>query len=127
LDDAYLLFRSLNSRGLALNELDIIRAELVGTTDHYEPELAEQIAQCWDHIQSEIGHDEFFTYVKTIISLVAPQAADNELRHLVRAILRVPATAVAFKRYLTFFLVSYEGLDNATLDFGPSSDGEQFV
>jgi hypothetical protein len=121
LDDAYLLFRSLNSRGQALNELDIIRAELMGTTDHYEPQLAEQIAQCWDQIQSEIGHDEFFTYVKTIISLVAPQAADNELRHLIRAILRVPSTAVAFRKYLTFFLVSYEGLDNATLDFGPSS------
>ncbi len=30
LDDAYVLFRSLNSRGLPLNELDIIRAELVG-------------------------------------------------------------------------------------------------
>ena len=30
LDDAYILFRSLNSRGLALNDLDIIRAELVG-------------------------------------------------------------------------------------------------
>jgi hypothetical protein len=32
LDDAYVLFRSLNSRGLPLNELDIIRAELVGST-----------------------------------------------------------------------------------------------
>jgi len=121
LDDAYILFRSFNSRGLALNDLDIIRAELVGTTDDYEPQLAEQIAQCWDHIQSEIGHDEFFTYVKTIIFLVAPQSRETELRHSVRAILRVPSTAVKFKQCLTFFLAAYDGLDNANLDFGPSS------
>ena len=121
LDDAYILFRSLNSRGLALNDLDIIRAELVGSTDHYQPELAEQIALAWDHIQSEIGHGEFFVYVKTIISLVAPQCAETELRDLIRAILRVPTTAVKFKQCLTSFLFAYEGLDDATLEFGPSS------
>jgi hypothetical protein len=64
LDDAYVLFRSFNSRGLPLNELDIIRAELVGTTDDYDPQLAHQVAQCWDNIHSEIGHDEFF-YLRT--------------------------------------------------------------
>jgi uncharacterized protein DUF262 len=58
LDDAYILFRSFNSRGMPLNELDIIRAELVGSTD-YDPKLAEEIAECWDHIQLEIGHDGF--------------------------------------------------------------------
>jgi uncharacterized protein with ParB-like and HNH nuclease domain len=35
LDDAYVLFRSLNSRGLPLNELDIVRAELIGA--NYDP------------------------------------------------------------------------------------------
>lgn len=48
LDEAYILFRSFNSRGMPLNELDIIRAELVGSTE-YDPKLAEEIAECWDH------------------------------------------------------------------------------
>ena len=62
LDDAYVLFRSLNSRGLPLNELDIVRAELVGA--NYEPQLAASIAECWDSIQAESGHNEFLTYVR---------------------------------------------------------------
>jgi hypothetical protein len=77
------LFRSLNSRGLPLNELDIIRAELVGSTT-YDPSLAEEIADCWDEIQAEIGHDEFLKYVRTVISLIRTSAADADLRDVLR-------------------------------------------
>ena len=119
LDDAYVLFRSLNSRGLPLNELDIIRAELVGA--NYDPELAQSIANCWDEIQSEIGHDEFLTYVRTVISLVRPEATDSDLREIIRDVLRVPQDAVDFRRYLTAFLQSYVGLNSGTLDVGANS------
>ena len=119
LDDAYVLFRSLNSRGLPLNELDIIRAELVGA--NYDPELAQSIADCWDEIQSEIGHDEFLTYVRTVISLVRPEATDSDLREIIRDVLRVPQDAVDFRRYLTAFLQSYVGLNSGTLQCGANS------
>jgi hypothetical protein len=119
LDDAYVLFRSLNSRGLPLNGLDIIRAELVGA--HYDPPLAASIAECWDSIQAEIGHNEFLTYVRTIISLIRPQALDDDLREVLRELLKDPNAAVDFRRYLTTFLRSYVALDTGTLDFGPNS------
>ena len=119
LDDAYVLFRSLNSRGLPLNELDIVRAELVGA--NYDPDLAESIAECWDQIQSEIGHDEFLTYVRTIISLVRPKVANADLREVLRELLKEPRDAVLFRQYLTSFLTSYVDLDAATLDFGVNS------
>ncbi len=119
LDDAYVLFRSLNSRGLPLNELDIIRAELVGA--NYDPELAQSIANCWDEIQSEIGHDEFLTYVRTVISLVRPEATESDLREIIRDVLRVPQDAVDFRRYLTAFLQSYVGLNSGTLQCGGNS------
>ena len=119
LDDAYVLFRSLNSRGLPLNELDIIRAELVGA--NYDPELAQSIANCWDEIQSEIGHDEFLTYVRTVISLVRPEATESDLREIIRDVLRVPQDAVDFRRYLTAFLQSYVGLNSGTLQCGVNS------
>ena len=121
LDDAYVLFRSFNSRGVPLTELDIIRAELVGVTDGKDPHLAYQIAQCWDQISSEIGHQEFLTYVRTIIKLVAPYTEDTDLRQLLRTVLKVPTTAVEFRESLTFFLVAYEALENADLNFGPTS------
>ena len=92
LDDAYVLFRSLNSRGLPLNELDIVRAELIGA--NYDPDLAESIADCWDNIQSEIGHDEFLTYVRTVISLIKPKATNSDLREVLRELLREPEAAV---------------------------------
>jgi hypothetical protein len=119
LDDAYVLFRSLNSRGLPLNELDIVRAELIGA--NYDPDLAESIADCWDNIQSEIGHDEFLTYVRTIISLIKPKATNSDLREVLRELLKEPEAAVLFRQYLTSFLTSYMHLDKGTLDFGVNS------
>jgi Protein of unknown function DUF262 len=119
LDDAYVLFRSLNSRGLPLNELDIIRAELVGA--NYDPDLAESIAECWDNIQSEIGHDEFLTYVRTVISLVRPSAAISDLREVLRDLVNDPQATVLFRQYLSGFLTSYVALGAATLDFGVNS------
>ena len=119
LDDAYVLFRSLNSRGLPLNELDIVRAELVGA--NYDPQLASSSAECWDSIQAEIGHNEFLTYVRTVISLIRPQALDTDLRAVLRELLKDPSAAVNFRRYLATFLRSYVALDTGTLDFGPNS------
>jgi hypothetical protein len=119
LDDAYVLFRSLNSRGLPLNELDIIRAELIGA--NYDRQLAESIAECWDDIQAEIGHNEFLTYVRTIIALVRPKAANSDLREILRELLKDPQAAVLFRQYLTSFLTSYVTLNSANLDFGVNS------
>ncbi len=116
LDDAYVLFRSLNSRGLPLNELDIIRAELVGAS--YDPQLAESIAECWDTIQSEIDHEQFLVYVRTVISLVRPLAAESDLREVLRELLRDPQAAVRFRQFLTSFLTSYVALDSGDLEFG---------
>jgi Protein of unknown function DUF262/Protein of unknown function (DUF1524) len=120
LDDAYVLFRSLNSRGLPLNELDIIRAELVGSTA-YDPSLAEEIADCWDEIQAEIGHDEFLKYVRTVISLIRTSGADADLRDVLRDLLRDPQAAVRFRQFLTLFLTRYIGLEAGTLEFGANT------
>jgi hypothetical protein len=119
LDDAYVLFRSLNSRGVPLNELDIIRAELIGA--NYDPDLAESLAECWDNIESEIGHEEFLTYVRTVISLVRPNAAASDLREILREVLRDAQATVLFRQYLSGFLESYVDLGAATLDFGINS------
>jgi len=120
LDEAYVLFRSLNSRGLPLNELDVIRAELVGTAA-YDPSLAEEIAHCWDEIQAEIGHDEFLTYVRTIISMLRPSAIDLDLRDVLRELLKDPNATVRFREFLTSFLTSYVDLETGTLEFGINS------
>ena len=116
LDDAYVFFRSLNSRGLPLNELDIVRAELVGAS--YDPQLAESIAECWDTIQSEIDHEQFLVYVRTVISLVRPLAAESDLREVLRELLRDPQAAVRFRQFLTSFLTSYVALNSGDLEFG---------
>ena len=119
LDDAYVLFRSLNSRGLPLNELDIVRAELVGA--NYDPQLATSLAECWDSVESEIGHEKFLSYVRTIVSLVRPHDAETDLREVLRDLLKEPRSAVRFQQFLTSFLTSYEKLDSGTLDFGHNS------
>jgi hypothetical protein len=120
LDEAYILFRSFNSRGMPLNELDIIRAELVGSTE-YDPKLAEEIAECWDHIQLEIGHEGFLVYVRTIASMFYANAHKEELGTIIRRILRNQETGRKFKEFLVRFVAAYSALEDADTDFGESS------
>ena len=113
LDEAYVLFRSFNSRGMPLNELDIIRAELVGSTE-YDPKLAEEIAECWDHIQLEIGHEGFLVYVRTIVAMFYANAHKEELGTVIRRILRNPETGRKFKEFLVRFVAPTPRLKTPT-------------
>jgi uncharacterized protein with ParB-like and HNH nuclease domain len=49
LDDAYILFRSVNSRGQPLSDLDIARAELIGPHVRV-PSDAQRLANYWDDL-----------------------------------------------------------------------------
>ena len=87
----------------------------------YDPSLAEEIADCWDEIQAEIGHDEFLKYVHTVISLIRTSGADADLRDVLRDLLRDPQAAVRFRQFLTLFFSRYIGLEAGTLEFGANT------
>jgi hypothetical protein len=88
LDDAYVLFRSLNSRGLPLNELDVIRTEPSGrTTIRSWPNPSPNAGTAF---KPRSATNEFLTYVRTIVSLVRPQALDTDLRDILRELLQDP-------------------------------------
>ena len=59
--------------------------------------------------------------MRTIISLIRPQALETDLREVLRELLKDPKAAVDFRRYLATFLRSYVALDTGTLEFGPNS------
>ncbi len=48
LDDGYVLFRSLNSRGQPLNELDLARAELLGAQSPGKETDIDTLAEAWN-------------------------------------------------------------------------------
>jgi uncharacterized protein with ParB-like and HNH nuclease domain len=62
LDDGYVLFRSLNSRGQPLDELDLARAELLGAKSTPDIDV-QQLAQSWRDAEKALDDDEFTEYV----------------------------------------------------------------
>lgn len=120
LDDGYILFRSLNSRGQPLDELDLAKAEILGQQSDQMQEAA-ALAEAWNQAESEIGQSDLKAYIESILSMVQQRTDDRSLRDRVREVLGDPSRAVTFTRFLSGFLKHYTNLEYAALDFGDDS------
>lgn len=120
IDDAYKLFKSVNNVGEPLSDLALARAELLGPTAH-DARLCSEIANAWDQIEDQIGESEFRNYVLTVASLVSPSAAHHDLHAVIRDISRDGMLSADFNRKLREFLLRYQALESASLDFGSDS------
>jgi hypothetical protein len=117
LEDAYKLFRSINSSGQPLSELDVARAELIGPKVHESAE-ALKLAEAWDAVEGQLGVDGLQNYVRTVIGIANPGARELPLYDALREIIRNPHQLTAFRTGLSRFLSSYLDLDDANLKFG---------
>jgi hypothetical protein len=120
IDDAYKLFKSVNSIGLPLSDLSLARAELLGPAAH-DQRLCSQIANAWDEIEEQIGEDEFRKYVLTVASLIVPSALQQDLHTVIREISKDGRLSGDFNRKLRDFLLRYQKLETAAIDFGPDT------
>lgn len=71
LEDAYKLFRSINSSGQPLSDLDVARAELIGPRVNESAE-ALKLAEAWDAVEGQLGLDELQNYVQTVVTIANP-------------------------------------------------------
>ena len=85
LDAGYVLFRSLNSRGQPLDELDLARAELLGA-DQPQVDVSALIKD-WNEAELNLGRDEFTEYLHSVLSLVANRPQGRDLRDLIKEVL----------------------------------------
>ena len=113
LDDAYLLFRSVNTPGLPLSPLDLTKVEL--------PD-AHKLADAWMNAEEELGEEKLEQYVNTVLRLVDPSHDGRDLRAGLRKLMLDSKRLVAFRARLEGFIQNYASFDSATLDFGSSSD-----
>ncbi len=120
LDDGYILFRSLNSRGQPLDELDLAKAEILGQQSDQMQEAA-ALAEAWNQAESEIGSNDLKAYIESILSMVQQRADDRGLRDRVREVLSDPSRAATFTTFLSGFLNHYTNLEYAALEFGNDS------
>lgn len=120
LDDAYLLFRSVNTPGQPLSPLDLVKADLLGRSSSHDPE-AHNLAEAWEKVEEELGYDKLESYVNTVLQLVLPAFDGRDLRVGLRAVMHDRTRLSAFRRRLEGLIKSYASLDEATLDFGASS------
>ena len=120
LDDAYVLFRSVNSRGQPLTDMDIARAELIGP--HVQDVVeASKLAALWDDLEDEIGADEVAKYLQTILKLVL-RTDETELKFLLRDVMLDTSKVRDFHDGVVEFLNHDSRLAEGELDFGDSSE-----
>ena len=65
-DSAYRIFAVMNDRGLDLSPTDILKAEAIGGLS---PDDQEEHGRRWEHIEEELGRDDFrnlFTHIRMI-------------------------------------------------------------
>jgi hypothetical protein len=122
LDDGYVLFRSLNSRGQPLNELDLARAELLGAGDTGVRIDVVQLARDWNAAEANLGREEFAEYLQSVLSLVVSQPQGRGLRDLIKEALGDPLKARNFRILLAAVLKHSAKLDEGTLEFGDDSE-----
>lgn len=121
IEDAYRLFKSVNNPGEPLSALALARTELLGPQVH-NPRLCAQIAQAWDEIEDQLGEDELESYVRTVAALVIPGMESRDLFDVVRDISRDAQLSDSFNHKLRRFILSYQALETASIDFGEDSD-----
>jgi hypothetical protein len=122
LDDGYVLFRSINSRGQPLNELDLARAELLGAQSPSKEINIAKLAEDWSAAESSLGSDEFSEYMHSVLSLVATRPQGRGLRDLMKEVLGDPLKARNFRILLSSVLRHSAKLDDGELEFGPDSE-----
>jgi hypothetical protein len=120
-DEAYKLFRSVNTLGEPLTDADLARAELLGAEGLSDKERA-SLQEAWDTAEEELGLDDLRGYVETVADLILPEAQDELLLTKLRQIMARPDRIVRFRTRLGDFLSSYVKLKSASLCFGPDSD-----
>src|SRR5262249_8362468 len=86
LDDAYLLFRSVNTPGQPLSGLDLVKGELLGW-EGPDNRDAIRLADAWDHIERGLGREKLETYVNTVLTLASPEYDGSDLKQGLRGIL----------------------------------------
>lgn len=122
LDDGYILFRSLNSRGQPLNELDLARAELLGAADTGVRIDIAQLSKDWNAAEANLGREEFAEYLQSVLSLVVTQPQGRGLRDLIKEALGDQLKARNFRILLAAVLRHSAKLDEGTLEFGADSE-----
>jgi hypothetical protein len=119
--EAYRIFKSINTIGQPLSELDIIRGELVNPQYDHDNN-ARELAQIWDNIEHEIGANELENYVKIVLSTIDREYTTSPLKKVLQRILSNPNQLNDLRHKLTNFISSYDKLKTASLDYGPDSD-----
>lgn len=122
LDDGYVLFRSLNSRGQPLNELDLARAELLGARAAGTQIDIAQLARDWNAAEANLGREEFAEYLQSVLSLVVSRPQGRGLRDLIKETLSDELKARNFRILLAAVLRHSAKLDDGMLEFGPDSE-----
>ncbi len=120
LDEAYKLFRSVNTLGHPLTDADLARAELLGAEGLGEVDRA-RLREAWDTAEDELGLDDLRAYVETVADMVMPEAQNEVLLTKLRNIAARPEKLTKFRSRLGEFLVSYVKLKSSALSFGADS------
>jgi hypothetical protein len=121
LDDGYVLFRSLNSRGQPLNELDLARAELLGAKSPTPDIDVAKLAQSWRDAEQNLDAEEFAEYMHSVLSLVANRPQGRGLREIMKEVLGDPLKANNFRILLSSVLRHSSKLDEGVMEFGSDS------
>ncbi len=117
---AFKMFRSVNTYGQRLLDLDLARAELVGAP--FGAGNANEMAACWDQIEDQIGLEGLRSYVATIAGLVRPQSDAGDLYEKLMEIFRHPVQMSQFRQKLTAFLSAFARLEEGTIGYGNDDD-----
>jgi hypothetical protein len=121
LDDAYLLFRSVNTPGQSLSPLDLVKADILGRSSMNDPET-HRLADAWVKFEEELEYEKRESYVRTVLQLVMPTFDGRDLRAGLRAIMQDSTRRTVFRGRLESLIKNYASLDSATLDFGANSN-----
>jgi hypothetical protein len=122
LDDGYVLFRSLNSRGQPLRELDLAKAELLGAPPPSPDIDMTKLVEHWAEAENRLGEEEFTNYMHSVLALVATKPQGRDLRDMMREVLGDQLKARNFRILLASVLKHSSKLDDGVMEFGVDSD-----
>jgi Protein of unknown function DUF262/Protein of unknown function (DUF1524) len=122
IDDGYVLFRSLNSRGQPLRELDLAKAELLGAPPPSPDIDMAKLAEYWAEAENCLGEAEFTDYMHSVLALVATRPQGRDLRDLMREVVGDQLKARNFRILLASVLRHSSKLDEGVLEFGNDSE-----
>ncbi|MDZ4791422.1 MAG: DUF262 domain-containing HNH endonuclease family protein [Hyphomicrobiales bacterium] len=120
IEAGYTIFRSVNSPGQKLTEFDIVRAELIGPKSA-DPDAANNLSAAWSKMEIMYGSKELARYIKAVGSTVITDGYKTDLIHLVKVVHSDICYKNDFYNRLDGFFRNYQGLTNASVDFGYDS------